>query len=41
MMLVISDADGMPPSHAVEFFGLHLSGPLDLPKRGVDRCPRT
>jgi hypothetical protein len=28
VMLVIGDADGMPPSHAVEFFGL-LGGQRD------------
>jgi len=28
-MLVIGDADGMPPSHAVEFFGLLGGGHRD------------
>jgi hypothetical protein len=29
VMLVIGDADGMPPSHAVEFFGLLGGGQRD------------
>lgn len=37
-MLVIGDADGMPPSHAVEFFGLLGGGQGDA---GFDRSGMT
>ena len=38
IMLVIGDADGMPPSHAVEFFGLLGGGQRDA---GWDRSGMT
>jgi pimeloyl-ACP methyl ester carboxylesterase len=38
VMLVIGDADGMPPSHAVEFFGLLGGGQRDA---GFDRSGMT
>jgi pimeloyl-ACP methyl ester carboxylesterase len=38
VMLVIGDADGMPPSHAVEFFGLLGGGRRDA---GFDRSGMT
>jgi pimeloyl-ACP methyl ester carboxylesterase len=38
VMLVIGDADGMPPSHAVEFFGLLDGGRRDA---GWDRSGMT
>jgi len=37
-MLVVGDADGMPPSHAVEFFGLLGGGQMDA---GWDRSGMT
>jgi len=38
IMLVVGDADGMPPSHAVEFFGLLGGGQRDA---GFDRSGMT
>jgi len=38
VMLVIGDADGLPPSHAVEFFGLLGGGRRDA---GWDRSGMT
>ena len=38
VMLVIGDADGLPPSHAVEFFGLLGGGQRDA---GWDRSGMT
>ena len=38
VMLVVGDADGLPPSHAVEFFGLLGGGMRDA---GWDRSQMT
>ena len=38
VMLVIGDADGLPPAHAVEFFGLLGGGQRDA---GWDRSGMT
>jgi hypothetical protein len=38
VMIVIGDADGVPPSHAVEFFGLLGGGQRDA---GFDRSGMT
>jgi hypothetical protein len=38
VMLVVGDADGLPPSHAVEFFGLLGGGKRDA---GWDRSGMT